>query len=103
MTALEYMTSSLGDLLSPSKIDLMIFRAGIFDEEELTTEELDRIIYEQLPLVVPFTKSISESGISFVYDMEALRLYYSLLAKKLGEEDTLASQISSITDKTELW
>lgn len=62
---------------------------------------LDKFFYNVIPDIILLPKSISEGGFSISYDKDAIVKFYSIIARKLGLPNLLASD--TITDITHRW
>lgn len=85
---------------------------GIDPEEEYTADNRKAVQRAMLALLeqvilAPNQKSISESGFSVSWDFGNVGRYYLWLCRRLGitpDEDVIAAlDISTITDKSDIW
>lgn len=91
MTVKEYLTATLSKFqLSPSEIDLIMINQGLEDVEVEDVVSVKTAIYNEFSALIPIV-DISEGSMSIKWNMEGLKIWYSLLAKELGKEDVLAS------------
>ena len=107
MTVSEYIKQRLQAFGKLSEADLLdiIFGSGLDKDMEIKDEDMDKAsiaIAKFIPSLLLRPKSISEDGISFSWDFDALKDYYSYLCKKYDLEDNL-NEISSITDASNEW
>ena len=91
MTAREYLTASLSKFqFTESEISLILYNQEIEEGAALSPEELKLVLYKEFSNILPVME-ISEGGFSMKTNLEALKIWYSLLAKELGKEDVLKS------------
>lgn len=90
MTTREYLTATLSKFnVSEKDIDLLYVNQGI-ETEDLDVNAVKLAIYNEFSSLLPLA-NISEGGLSITWNMDALKIWYSLLAKQLGKEDVLKS------------
>ncbi len=87
---------------SDDVVGLELAVVDIDSSEEMTPEiNLDNFYYRVIPDILLNPSSVSEGGYSVSFDKVAIEKYYSLVAKRLGKPDLLAS--NAITDITNQW
>lgn len=113
MTVNEYLSQQLqawGVLTQAQLVDLSF--EGVDPDEEYTTENREKVQRAMLDMLArailaPYQKSISENGFSLSWDFGNVGRYYLWLCKRLGvtpdEDVTAALDISTITDKSDIW
>lgn len=91
MTYKEYVTAVLGKFgLSTSEIEFIITEADLNPDTVVTATNkvlLKTAIYNQIPLFIAGLQDVSEGGYSVKWNVEGIKLWYSLLASELGLED----------------
>ncbi len=104
MTYKEYLTATLSKFqISPAEIDLIIVNQGLEGEADVLTAKT--AIYNEFSTLIP-VMDVSEGTMSVKWNLGALRMWYSLLAKELGKEDvlaTLAAKDDEVTDRSYLF
>src|SRR5690606_3275178 len=94
MTIKEYITTTLSKFqISEGEIDVILLNQNLDGGETITASgitEVETAIYNEFSSLIP-VMDISEGSMSIKWNIPALMMWYSLLAKKLGKEDVLAS------------
>lgn len=94
MTIKEYITTTLSKFqISEGEIDVILLNQNLDGGETITAsgiKDVETAIYNEFSSLIP-VMDISEGGLSIKWNIPALMMWYSLLAKKLGKEDVLAS------------
>lgn len=107
MTASDYIKQKLqafGKLSEAELLDIVL-DSGLDSDKELKDEEFENVniaIAKFIPSLLLRPKSVSEDGISFSWDFDALKDYYAYLCRKYDLTDEL-NEISSITDASNEW
>lgn len=102
MTNKGYMTAVLGRFNADSAlISVILDRQELKADDKVDYRAADLAMYNEISLLIGGVSSVSESGFSMSWDSDALRQWYSLLAKQLGKENVLAE--NRITDESDLW
>lgn len=106
MTYKEYLLATLAPFgVEIATVDLIIINQKLSPDKEVKTEEdvllLKKTLFKEFSIYLPKQKTLSEGGYSISWDMEAIRLWYSSLAKELSEEDTFFT--SSTISAVHLW
>ena len=107
MTFLEYATVLLSRFgVSEAEIEFILIEGGLTPGDTVTTDE-DRIalktaMYYHIPVLMSGLQNVSEGGYSISWNLEGLRLWFSLLAKELGLEDVL-SLAPLVRDRSNRW
>ena len=87
MTNKKYLQLTLGKFnISSDEIDLLLLNQGLIGTDEANAGALQIAMYEEFATLIPLA-NISEGGYSISWNWDGLKLWYSLLAKKLGRED----------------
>lgn len=107
MTVKEYISSKLQSFdIDLSEADLFDISTVVGLDEELTTDNRNKLFYALVKSVIPMlllrAKSISENGFSYSYDTNDVLNFHSWLCKELGIEDTL-NETSKISDASDIW
>lgn len=98
MTNKEYISATLSRFnISDSDIDLILVNQGLNPDDQAEVQVLKMAIFKEITLFLPLA-NISEGGMSISWNIEALKTWYSLLAKELGEEDLLNPDNYSVED-----
>lgn len=103
MTITNYIKSKFQTFgISMSEADLFdIWPDG--GDENITADnkgEVEKAMAGFIPQLLLRPKSVSEGGVSFSYDTNAISEYYAFVCKKYELEDVLSSRI---IDKTDTW
>lgn len=107
MTYREYVTAVLGRFnLSAADIEFVLAESDL-DPETVVSGTEDRIkvktaIYEQIPLMIAGLANTTEGGYSVSWNVEGLKLWYSVLADELGLEDKLSAK-PAVRDASNRW
>lgn len=92
MTNKEYLQTTLSPFgIMDAQIDIILAKAGIDGAAQATDfTALDTALYHHFPpLFAGMASSVSEGGYSVTFNMEAVKAWYSWLARKLGLPDNL--------------
>ena len=90
MTTKEYLTATLSKFqISENEIDLLMLNQKLEDGELSDLIAAKTAIYNEFSALIPLM-DVSEGTMSIRWNLPALRMWYSLLAKELGKEDVLA-------------
>lgn len=107
MTYKEYVEVAIGKFgLTESEIEFLLTEADL-DPYATVTDSTSRALlktamYKHIPLMVAGLSSVSEGGFSMSWNIEGIKLWYSLLAKELGLEDLMSTR-PKIRDKSYVW
>lgn len=106
MTIKEYLTATLSKFqISETDINLLMLNQGLDDSQPLNVTEVEIAIYNEFSSLLPLM-DVSEGTMSIKWNMATLKLWYSMLAKKLGKEDVfneLSGKDVEVTDKSYLF
>ena len=88
--------------LSDDFIALELARVNIDSASEMdSATNVDEFFYNVIPDLILMPSNVSEGGFSLSYDKNAMSNYYSMLCKKLGKENMMAT--NTIKDITSKW
>lgn len=91
MTTKEYLTTLLSRFgLSGSDVYLIILNQNLLEDEAADVAKVKAALYSEFTSIIPLA-DVSEGGYSIKWNMEAVKLWYSQLAKELGRENVLES------------
>lgn len=104
MTNEEYITLNLSKFgLEGSDITYLLKKFKKEPNDSANEQELDLLMYENVRLIMPIVKNVSEGGTSIGWNAEKVaegfKRWYSMLSDSLGKEDVFASKISDETNK----
>ncbi|CVK17254.1 hypothetical protein Ga0061079_1341 [Apibacter mensalis] len=102
----EYITATLSPLgVEAATIELILLNQNLVPDKEIMGKEdvllLKKALFKEFTVYLPKQKTLSEGGYSISWDMEAIRLWYSSLAKELGEDDEIYN--NSYVSSPNLW
>ena len=90
MTNREYITSIVARFgLSESDVNLILFNHQLDEEETAVVDTIKKVLYDEFSSLIPLA-NVSEEGFSQSWNMQAVKLWYSLLAKDLGLPNILS-------------
>src|SRR5688572_11079388 len=94
MSNQEYLTTILGKFgVSEQEIILILIEQDIDPNAPVSgkadTAVLKRALYDQLPLMLAGMQDVSEGGYSIKWNLDGIKLWYSVLDKELGLPDNL--------------
>lgn len=92
--------------LNDAQIEYILSEQDISPDYDVVTND-DRIkvqtaIYYQIPLIIAGLQNVQEGGYSISFNTDALKLWYSTLAKKLGLDDEINGTVT-IRDRSNFW
>lgn len=98
MTNKEYISVTLSRFnVSDSEIGLILLNQGLNADQEVDVEVAKMAMFKEIPIFLPMS-DLKEGGMSITWNIEALKLWYSLLAKQLNQEDVLNQSNDSVDD-----
>lgn len=106
MTYIEYISTTLIPFGVESPIiDLIILNQGLEPNKTIQDENdimlAKKAMFKEFGVYIPKSKNITEGGYSITWDMEAIKLWYSSLAKDLGENDNITE--CAIINSKKMW
>lgn len=104
MTNKEYLTATLSRFgLTGTDIDLIMLNQDISDVATANVQEMKAAMYSEFTSIIPLA-DVSEGGYSIRWNMDAIKLWYSQLAKDLGRDNILDSLANDdINDASWRW
>jgi len=104
MTNKEYISVSLNRFgLTEDEVALVLVDAGLNPDDAADVIACRKAIYNNLSKVLPVAlQNISEGGFSISWNIEAIKLYYRMLANELGMPNVLEPQ-PIVTDVSNRW
>lgn len=101
MTYKEYLLASLSKFqVSVADVNLILINQEINGEDVADIRKAKEAIYAEFSGLIPIVE-ISEGGMSIKWNLPALKMWYSLLAKELGKVDVLAGEPDNeVTDRS---
>lgn len=104
MTYREYISQSLSGIgIDSGQVEVILINAQIEGDDDVIVSIAKAAIYNEFPLLVRGISSVSEGGVSISYDVQGMKLWYSLFCKKLGLPDLIMGSQSGLTDLTNRW
>lgn len=90
-----------------TQVEFILAEQGLDGDDTINTED-DRIevqtaIYYQIPLIIAGLHNVQEGGYSISWNVDALKLWYCMMAKKLGLEDEITGTVPTIRDRSNFW
>ena len=90
MTNKEYLTGLISKFgVSEMDIDMIIVSQGLNGDSEADVKAVEEAAYNEFQQLIPI-QEVAEGDLSIKWNMTGLKLWYSLLAKKLNKPDLLA-------------
>lgn len=91
----EYISAALNGMnISDSEIDLILLKSNLSGDESVNVSSCDNAIYNRLSVVLKgMLQNISEGGYSISWNMDAVKMYYSVLCQELGKPNMTKPQI----------
>lgn len=90
MTNSEYLTALTRRFgLTETDVQMILISQGISGEEAAQVADVKLAIHAEFPRLIPM-KNVSEGDYSESWNLEAVKLWYSLLSKELGLPDLIA-------------
>lgn len=104
MTNKQYLTKTLNGLnISADDIDIIMLKAGIDADADVSTTDCDNAVYKRMSVVLKgMTQNVTEGGYSVTWNMDAVKLFYTALCNELGKENVLFSR-PKIRNKSNIW
>lgn len=94
----EYISATLSRFnIGDTEIDLILLNQGIDAQENVNIGLAKMAMFKEMSLLIPIA-DLKEGGFSITWNIEAIKLWYSLLAKELGREDILNQSNDSVAD-----
>lgn len=98
MTNREYLQQTLGKFnVAPEEIDLVLINQGLNGDEYVDVPAARLALYEEFATLLPIAE-ISEGGFSIRWNMAAIKLWYSNLARQLGRPDIFDDRDDTVQD-----
>ena len=90
MTNKEYLTGLVSKFgVSELDIDMILTSQGLNGDSEADVKAVEEAAYNEFKQLIPI-QEVAEGDLSIKWNMTGLKLWYSLLAKKLDKPDLLA-------------
>ncbi|WP_392436461.1 DUF6706 family protein [Cruoricaptor ignavus] len=104
MTNREYLTATLSRFgLNGSDVELLMVNQGLEADGAADAADMKLALYTEFTSIIPLA-DISEGGYSVRWNMDAVKLWYSNLARELGKENVLDEMIQEdINDASWRW
>lgn len=91
MTNGEYLQRLLSRFgLAEPDVEMILLNQGVSPEEPVNIPAMKAALYKEFTSILPLA-NVSEGGYSITWNMEAVKLWYSQLARELGQENILES------------
>lgn len=107
MTYSEYLTVLLGKFgLNASDIGFILIEADLSPNKTVESAEdkllLKKAVHYNIPGMIAGLSNVSEGGYSVTWNIEGIKMWYSVLSKELGLEDMLSTK-PKIRDRSNRW
>lgn len=98
MTNKEYISVNLSRFnVSDSEVDLIIVNQNLDPNAEVDVNIAKKAMFTEIPVFIPLA-DLKEGGLSITWNIEAIKIWYSALAKQLGMENILNPDNDSVED-----
>lgn len=105
MTNREYIEKLLNKFnISSDDIDVLLVNQQLDGAQQLQLSSVKLAVYREFTQLLPFA-DVSEGGFSIKWNLTALKMWYSALARELGQEDVLSSDLAgdNVNDRSYLF
>ncbi|TDX83986.1 DUF6706 family protein [Epilithonimonas xixisoli] len=98
MTNKEYFTATLSRFnVSETEIDLILINQGLNAGSDVDVAVAKLAMFKEIPMFIPIADE-KEGGRSITWNIEAIKMWYSLLAKELNQDDLLNVSDDEVSD-----
>jgi len=95
MTNKEYLIQLLYGLnVSEGDIDIILLKGSLDPALPVVIGDCDKAVYSRMSVVLKGAmQNVSEGGYSLSWNMEAVKLFYTVLCEELGMENVLSPRV----------
>lgn len=99
----EYLTAMLSRFnVTPDDVSVILINQDINGDDDVVAETAKKAMFTEFRNFLPLA-NLSEGGMSVSWNIEALKIWYSSLAKELNEDDLLNPLNNDVEDASYFW
>lgn len=89
--------------MSSDELNLILVDNSLSADDNVDVVLAKTAIYNSLSQLIPVYSSVSEGGVSFAWNLDAIKLYYGILCTSLNLENKISVPENEIRDRSNMW